>query len=370
MFNGNFKCRVTLLGALIYLLIFTSGCLFKDDNETGTAARKYDASARAAIDNIIDYGMQKYSIKGALVAVWDEGYETLLISKGKSDIASDTNVSITDSFRIASNTKMFTAMALLMLADQKKIDLDDKVSKYLPDVPHADSITIRQLANHTSGYHNFNDVASFGMAVMVNPIKKWTPMELINIVKDLPLDFTPGEKFSYSNTGYVILGLIVEKASSMSWENFITEKILRPLMMNQTYCATDPSMAGGHMNGYTVDGTSAVELAVDPSVAWSAGSIVSTISDMKKWLDALRQGTLISSAMQAEQRKWIAMEMGHYGFGVAMIMSKFIGHTGGFAGFNSFMFESLDGKKCLMVVHNVETGASETANNLYKYLGF
>lgn len=367
------KNRIYIISLSLLILALASGCFLSEDSTNSADEKKYDAATLAGINNIFEEVMQKESIPGILACVWNDGYETLLITKGKADTASGRDVKNNDSFRIASNTKMFTAMAVLMLADQKKIALDEKLSKYLPDIPHAEKVSIRQLADHTAGYHNYTAVNSFGLAVMANPLKKWTPQELIDVIKDKPLDFVPGEKYNYSNTGYIILGMLVEKVSGVKWENFITEKILKPLMMNDTYCPLDSNMSGEYMNGYVVEGTRAVQITVDPSVAWAAGSIVSNISDTKKWLEALRQGTLISPAMLAEQRKWIPTETGgtenSYGFGLMMSASQFIGHTGGILGYNSFMFISLDGRKCVIIIHNVQAGIDESSSKIIKYLG-
>ena len=363
----NAKTNLFMLRLLLFALVFAASGCFTDDTAV-CGVKKYDAAVLAEINRFVDDGMQKGSIPGALVAVWNDGYETLLIARGKANVATGRDVKITDAFRAASNTKMFTATAVLMLADQNKLALDDKLSKYLPEIPHASEVSIRQIANHSAGYHNFNEVSAFDQTITATPLKKWTPQELIDLVKDMPLDFTPGEKHSYSNTGYIILGMLIEKVSAMKWENFITEKIFKPLEMNSSFCSIDTNIAYEHMCGYTVEGTTPVETLVDPSGAWAAGSIVSTISDMKKWLDSLQRGTLLSSEMTAEQRKWIPAGSGSYGFGVVLAETHFIGHTGGFAGFNSMMFISLDAKKCIMVVHNVETNAGMTMGRIIRYL--
>ncbi len=363
--------RIIFLYFLLALTVTCTGCFLNDDSSGTFEVKKYGPAAIAAIENIAQNSMDKYSSTATLIAVWSEGYETLLISKGISDSASGRPVKITDSFRIASNTKMFVAMSILMLADRQKLLLDDKLSKYIPEIPHSERVSIRQLADHTSGYFNYTSNPSFAAAVMSNPLKKWTPEEIMGLVKDKPLDFVPGEKHSYSNTNYIILGMLVEKLSGVNWETFVTQNILKPLNMNDTYCPDGPSITGEHLHGYYTEGTRTVELAVDPSIAWASGSMVSTIFDMKKWLDALSAGTLISPSMLAEQRKYVPMSLdgtsGFYGFGI-MKENMYIGHTGSIPGYNSFVFISIDGKNAIIAVHNNSDGIDELGGSVMKYL--
>jgi len=353
----------------LFLLISNSGCFLNDDTAPFYNAKKYDAATLAAVNGIIDSSVAAGN-SCTLAGIWNEGYETLLIAKGASDIATGRAGKITDRFRIASNTKMFTAVGVLMLADRKKIALDDKLSKYLPEIPHSDRVTIRQVANHTAGYFNYSNSSEFGQAVLADKSKAWTPQEIMATIKDKPLDFEPGTKYKYSNTGYIILGLLIEKTSGIKWETFITEKILSPLGMSDTYCSNDIDITGDHINGYGYEGTAPVEIKLNPSTAWAAGCLVSTISDLKKWLDAIRQGALLSPEMQAEHKKWVAAESGNkYGFGLEFVLSNYMGHTGSYPGYYSFVFISLDGKKSVIIVHNIDADPSATAGKIIKYLG-
>lgn len=361
------------IAAFAALLIFSSGCL-EDDTTLSGPLKKYDAAVMAAINDTIDSQMSAGDIPGALVGIWEDGYETQLIAKGLADVASGRAAAVTDRFRIASNTKMFTAMALLILADQKKIGLDDKVSKYIDDLPHTGLVTIRQLANHTSGYYDYSSDPVFVASGSADMLRKWSPRELMEFIKGKPLDFTPGSNYHYSNTNYVMMGLIIETVTGMRWEDYITSKIISPLLMSETECPSGYAISGSHLKGYNVDGGATSEIVVDPSWGWAAGGIISTVTDMKKWLDALAGRSLISPAMQAEQLKRVAdpdsggtME---YGFGAMVIWSQFIGHTGVIPGYNSAAFISLDGKKAVVVVFNNEEGfyGASTAFKLAKML--
>ncbi|MFZ2960286.1 MAG: serine hydrolase domain-containing protein [Candidatus Ozemobacteraceae bacterium] len=362
-----------LLVSLLLCLFGAAGCLNNFDSaDDVTAGEKYSDATVTALSRIIDDNLLLASAPGSIVGIWQRGYEPLFLTNGKADIVSGRKPSAKDHFRMASNTKMFTATAILMLADEKKLSLDDKVAKYLPDIPYANEITIRQLANHTTGLFNYTESKAFGEVVVADPQKKWTPGELVDFAKNEPLAFTPGTKYSYSNTGYIILGMLVEKVSGIKWENFIAQRILAPLDLKDTYCPEDSKISGEYIKGYQPSsGTaSAVEVFIDPSLAWAAGSIITTLSDMKTWLDAVRNGTLLSPAMQAERKNWVQMSDpgNYYGFGLMNINDKFLGHTGGTPGYNSFAFTSFDSTKTIIVLVNVQAGATETATGIIQYL--
>ncbi len=358
----------------IFLLSFSTGCFTGDDSESALIAKKYDAPTMAAVNAIIDSQMASGDVPGALVGIWQDGYETQFISKGVADIVSARPPAPGDRFRIASNTKMFTAMALLILADQKKINLDDKVSKYINDYPHTGLVTIRQLANHSSGYFNYTEDPGFTAAAASNMSRRWTAREMLEYIKTRPLNFTPGAKHSYSNTNYLLMGLIIEAVTGLKWEDYIKSKIIDTLMLSDTYYPAGVSIAGSHLKGYNVENGFTAEIILDPSMGGAAGGFVSTLNDMKKWLDALAGHSLISPSMFAEQLKCISVPdsagTAEYGFGVLRIWSKFIGHTGVIPGYNSAAFISLDRKQAVVVVFNNEEGSrgADAAFKIAKYL--
>lgn len=364
--NGIF-----LLLSVIFLTALANGCMFDSDSGTAAALKKYDNAAIAVVNKIIENNMLKKNIPGALAGVWDEGYETLIVSKGKADIAANIDVNPNMRFRMASTCKMFTALSILILAGENKLSLDDKVSKYLPDLPHADKVTIRQLGNHTSGYFNYTSAPGIGVVVQ-DPLKVWTPQELMDLVKDKPLDFEPGTRYKYSNTGFIVLGMIIEKVSGKKFGEFIDEKIIKPLNMTDTTYPAAAAINGEHMNGYVINTgeTAPVEFLLAPSVAWAAGGTVSSLNDMKKFLDALAAGSLISPAMRLEQKKWVETDTAgtKYGFGIFFEKNNFIGHTGDTIGYNVSAFISLDSKKTVIVIHNLDDLAPATSNDLMKYL--
>lgn len=347
--------RTSMMVAFAILsLTLLAGCAIED----GGGYKNYDQSTIASISAILDRRMATATAPGAMVGIWEDGYETLLMAKGYADVAAKRPAVATDRFRIASNTKMFTAKAILLLADEGLLSLDDKVSKYLPSIANADQVTIRQLANHTSGYFNYTEDPGFAAAGAANPTRQWKPEEIFEYIKARPLEFTPGSTYKYSNTGYLLMGMIIEKVTGKKWTEYISSRITGQLSMLETTCPEGSAISGSYMKGYDVNNGVTSEVIVDPSMGWAAGGAVSTVPDMKKWLDGLAEGSLISNRMFTEQLKWVddpaSTGTVKYGFGLMCIKSKFIGHTGVIPGYNSAAFISFDKKKAIVVVFNNE----------------
>lgn len=372
-FRVSSKCLFALFSAAVFLTLST-GCFLNDGTDYAYNIKKYDAATLGEINAIIDSQMAAGSIPGAVIGIWQEGYETQFIAKGLADVAAVRAARVTDRFRIASNTKMFTGMALLILAGEKNISLDDKLSKYLTDVPHSDRVTIRQLATHSSGYPDYTFDKAFIAACAANPLRSWKPREMLEYIRNAPLEFEPGAGCHYSNTGYLLMGMLIEQLSGVSWEDYVTRRLIDPLGLSETLCPKDSSIPGSHLKGYNIENSLPVEIVVDPSFGWSAGAMISTVSDMKKWLDALASGSLLSPKMFAEQRKvWVTDPNStglQYGFGLMLVRSRFVGHTGVIPGYNSAAFISLDGKKAVIAVFNDEDGflGADTAFKIMKYL--
>jgi D-alanyl-D-alanine carboxypeptidase len=356
---------LSVLASLVF-----SGCVLNSDDSADTAVKLYGAESRAAIDKMIADGMAT-GVPGAAVGIWSEGYETLLIGRGKSDVALNRAVKPTDRFRIASITKTFTATAILMLADEKKLSLDDKISKYVTGITGGERVSIRDLGRHTGGVPDYTSSTAFMPALLANPLKVWTPEEQIGLIKDKPLEFDPGSKSGYSNSGFLILGMIVEKASGRKWSDFVNNRILKPLEMNDSYCPEDHTIKGEYAKGYLLSGTTPVEIVVHPSNAWAAGGIISTVGDLKKWLVALRTGALLTPSTAAERLNFVDSEEPglKYGFGLKKFDDRFIGHTGTYFGYNSVAVMTPEGKHMVVVLHNHDAEmALGTAKDLIRYV--
>jgi CubicO group peptidase (beta-lactamase class C family) len=258
----------------------------------------------------------------------------LLINKGYgfrnvADKVPNTEQSI---FQLGSITKQFTAAVILKLEEEKKLDVTDKISKYFPAFPKGDSISIQQLLTHTSGISNYTDDANF----MANEITKHKTMEeMMALFKDKPLDFSPGTGWNYSNSGYSMLGYIIEKASGMPYTAAVRKYIFTPLRM--TYSGFD--FAGlkdaNKTTGYfKIDNTNAaLAPIVDSTVSFSAGAIYSTTGDLYLWHQALEQNKVLSKTQQEKAYTPVKNNYG-YGWGIDSINGKRrVGHGGGIPGF-------------------------------------
>src|SRR5262249_21654184 len=186
----------------------------------------------AALAEAIRTSMQRASIPGVIVGVWREGQPPYVRAFGVRDTASGEPMATDLSVRIGSNTKAFVVTAILILADQGKLGLDDPIDRYVKGVPSGDRITLRQLAQMRSGLYNYADDTVKDLPQQ--PFRKWTPQELLEVAFRHPLVFPPGSAFDYCNTNTVLLGLVVEKVSGQSLASFIEQNILKPEGLTHT----------------------------------------------------------------------------------------------------------------------------------------
>jgi CubicO group peptidase (beta-lactamase class C family) len=190
-------------------------------------------------------------------------------------------------FRLGSVTKQFTAMAVLMLASHGFLKTTDPVCDYVDTCPDGwDAITIEHLLSHSSGIANFTEQPGF------DPMKAATPADTVASVGDIPLGFKPGASFAYSNTGYVLLGMVVERSSGLDYETFLEQRIFEPLgMADSGYEHGDtPGLAVGYASEFEPSG------ALDMSVPYAAGGLYSTVLDLQRWVDALDAHALVDAA--------------------------------------------------------------------------
>lgn len=217
-------------------------------------------------------------------------------------------------FRIGSISKQFTALLIIKLAEDGKLKIDVPISTYLQEFPkETGKITIQQLLTHSSGIANYTDDPSFFKEKMRNP---YTPEEFVSTFSSLPLEFTPGEKFKYSNSGYFLLGFIIEKVSGKSYENFLQEIILTPLKMENTGYDHTETVLKNRASGYDKKGKNILNTKyIDMSIPYAAGSLYSTVEDMYLWDQALYTTQLLSQkSMESLFAPHIKAWGGFYGY--------------------------------------------------------
>ncbi|WP_208111670.1 serine hydrolase domain-containing protein [Sunxiuqinia elliptica] len=255
------------------------------------AHEAYSQTFEAKVDSILQDKFQAYAT-GAVFLVAQDGSPAYRKALGKANIELDVDMNPESVFKIGSMTKQFTAVAILMLAENEKLSLDDDITQFIPDYPtHGESITIHQLLTHTSGIKNFTEMKS----IMTIAQKDLSPKELIDFFKDEPMVFKPGEEFKYSNSSYVILGYIIELVSGMSYEDFIEKNIFQKLGMNDSRYATDREIVQNRAYGYQQTNDGYVNKRhISFNITYSAGSLMSTVDDLLKWQEALNSNELLS----------------------------------------------------------------------------
>lgn len=338
------RLQNVVLGILLFL--FSSSLKAGEDYEK-------------AIDHWCDSILANTKLPGMIVGVWAPGKVEYVKAKGKSDIANGTAMDLSYKFRIGSVTKTFVVTVLLQLVDEGKVKIDDSISKYFPDYPNGTNITVRMLANMTSGIYNFTESAAFDDSITNHPNKKWTPEEELYFAVQNKPDFEPGNGWHYSNSNYILLGEIIEKITGITIENEINNRIIIPLgLKNTTFPHDGFGIPEPFSRGYMTDSTGKLldytEYA-DISWAWAAGAMISDLEDMKIWAEALVTGKMISPESQKERLKWVnvANTPAKYGLGIFTIQG-FTGHDGGLPGYTNYTMYDPIHKATIIVFYNTQ----------------
>jgi CubicO group peptidase (beta-lactamase class C family) len=267
------------------------------------------------IDSLIQSEFKDANGPGGVFLIAKKGKSVYEKAFGMANLELDAKLNINSIFQIGSMTKQFTAIAILMLEEQGKLKTSDPVSKYIPSYPNGDKITIHHLLTHTSGIKDFTK-----MKVLQDIAQKeMTPEQMVNFFKNEPVDFAPGEKFEYNNSGYVVLGYIIELVSGETYEDFIKKNIFDKAGMTNSYYASDRKIVKNRAFGYHKKSTGYVnKTVINFSVPFSSGSLMSTLDDMLKWQNALNQNLLLSSQEEAKAFTKYKLNNGQeieYGYG-------------------------------------------------------
>jgi CubicO group peptidase (beta-lactamase class C family) len=280
-------------------------------------------------------------------------------ARGEADVVADVPLKPGDPFRIGSVTKQFAAAGLLKLVDAGKVSLDDPLSKYLPDYPGAANITIDQLLNHTSGIRSYTGIPG----VMDGPIQRdLTTAQLVDFFKNEKPDFAPGEAWGYNNSGYVLVGAVIEVVSGQPWHQYLEQVLFKPLGMKDTGYGADPDVIAGQVKGYVMEGEVAVPpLLISMTQPHAAGALVSTVDDLARWNRALHEGQVLKPATYARMTTPAGKAQdGDYGYGIGTFTVRgapALGHGGGIPGFNAYLTYLQGPDITVAVLQNNETPA-------------
>ena len=323
----------------------------------GAGEQNDDAALKARLEQIASSYTPNDAFMGTVLVT--EG-DRVLLDKGYGMASLEWQVQNTPEakFRLGSLTKQFTATLVLLLQQDGKLNVNDPVSKYLPDAPKTwEKITLANLLGHTSGIPNFTSFKEFGAWSM----SAHTPEEEIAFFRDKPLDFEPGSKFAYSNSNFIVLGVVIEKVSGKKYGDLLRERIFDPLGMKDTGLDNDELVLPKRAEGYR-PGPHGVEVARSESmtIPWSAGALYSTTGDLLKWEHGLFGGKVLNPD---SLKQMTTPGKGDYGFGV-FIQTKdgvrVVSHGGGIEGFNTQLEYAPEKQIAVVVLSNVNGGAPDS----------
>jgi D-alanyl-D-alanine carboxypeptidase len=361
--------RAALTAALAGALLATGPTAF-------AAGRTHDGG-HAGVQSVLDLAVSEAGLPGAVAQV-ENGGSTWFGQAGTADLNTGRTLAPQDRFRIGSTTKTFVSTLLLQLEAQHRLSLDDSVEHWLPGLVDGNGydgsrITIRQLLNHTSGIANFADGQLqqdefVGLPFLQHRFDSFTPRQLVELATANKPDFAPGTGWKYSDTNYVLAGMIVEQVTGQSLAQELNERIIEPLHLKSTYEPTgdDTGIHGPHGRFYSKlmvpgDSTPFYDVTdLNPSWGYGSGDIISTTGDLNTFFRALLEGRLLPPAQQGEMfttvdpgKNWIAKA--HYGLGVASIdlsCGAVWGMGGAIDGSWSYTFGSRDGRHMLSTETN------------------
>lgn len=311
-----------------------------------------------ALQKIVDAGLGSTATPGALVGVWYPGRGDWTHAAGIRDVTTALPVTLDDHVRIASNTKTFVATVVLQLVDEGALSLEDPLESHLSGIPNGAEITLRQVLGMTAGMYDFVSDQTLLDAYIDDPLMYFQPEDALEIVRRSAPVFTPGERVEYCNSNYVLLGLIVEQVTGLPIATAIEERILSPLGLTGTSFPSTSDMPTPYMRGYD-EGEAGAQLRdvtrSTPGVPWASGAMISTLADLKIWVEALATGVLISPEMQIERLRFgsIASGVVSLGYGLGLLsLNGLIGHNGGIFGFSSWVMYEPDSGASVVVVTN------------------
>jgi D-alanyl-D-alanine carboxypeptidase len=344
--RGRRPAVITFLGALLALAALSAA-------PAAAATRKDDAAkVRRAAAQVVAAGVP------GVVAFVRDGRKTLQVAAGRARIKPRQPMRVSDRFRIASLTKTYVAAVVAQLAGEGKLTFEDTVERWLPGViPNGKNITLRQLLSHRSGLFDYpEDPQLFAPYLNGDFAHTWTPDQLLALANAHPPLFAPGARTSYSNTNYVVLGLVIGAVTGRPVQTELDERIFKPLKLDSTFYAIEQRIPGRHAHGYFLPepNTRQDTTEISPTHAGAGGSIVSNAPDVARFYRALFSGRLVRPDLVRDMQ---TMTDG-YGLGVHPSPSPCglrYGHDGAIPGYISVAMNTRNGQRQLVLLANSHT---------------
>ena len=328
---------------------------------TGTTAPTYAGQLQSALDRL----REARSIPGMVATVIFPDGSQWNGASGNAQLDPDEAATADTPFVVGSITKTFIAALVMQLAEEGALSLDDGLENWLPDYPRAGQITLRHLLSHTSGVFNYFDHRRYTSRVFGSPRHVWTPQDILDEFDGVPY-FPPGTGYHYSNTNFVLLGMVIEEATSSSLADELGRRFFAPLGLANTFFQYEEPAPSWAAHGYLVttaltrqisDGTDYRPTTSSATVAWGAGNICATASDIARWGRTLHGGALLSPESLAEMQDFSAnvYSNGAYGLGTRTRTFngwRMFGHTGSLRGFQGAMWHYPVVGLTVVVLHN------------------
>lgn len=358
-----------------------SGCSSNSDSDPN-----FNPAVAAQLQNVLDTVIAEYRIPGAVLGVQRSDGSYWYGSSGTANLSSPVNMTTDLILKVGSISKTFVATVVLQLTESRNgsiLKLTQTLGQWMPairnlsDVPDNwsvpagwESMTLWQLLNHTTGIIEYNYDPDFRNNYYLPATPHvWQPYQLVDISAKYPLAFTPGTQWLYSNTDYILLGMIVEAATGVSIEDQVQQRVIAPLWMTNTYFPVTPQFPDPHAQGYHDQNNNGYlesfenVTSLDPSYSWAAGAIVTTIKDLLNWSIVLARGDLLEPKTQMERMTWFppnSPPLTGYGLGLSNEQG-YIGHIGDILGYQAII-EYYEGNAIAVLINGEPP--SQVAGNL------
>ncbi len=293
------------------------------------------------VEAVVMKRMAEPGAVGLSVAVGLGGEVAFARGFGQADLEFDVPADADTLFRIGSVTKQFTAAAIVKLHEQGKLHIDADLTEYVPEYATGKTVTLRHLLTHTGGVPSYTDLGPSWLEIVSREL---THEQMLALFKDRPLDFAPGERWRYSNSGYYLLGMIVERASGLGYGEYLSKTFFEPLGLAHTRYDSNAEIVKNRAQGYRFEnGVPRNDALIGMSQPGGAGGLISTAQDLVRWQIALSSGKVVARESYEEMTMPFLLDDGHettYGFGLALGElqgHRRIWHSGGIFGFNSIL---------------------------------
>jgi D-alanyl-D-alanine carboxypeptidase len=331
--------------------------------------RPFPPADQDAFAAIVRREMAAQGLPGAIVGAWVPGRGGYRRAFGRADLRTNAPIGAADHVRIAGITQTFTATAALQLVDEGRLSLEDRLSKYVPGIPNGNAITLRQLLGMTAGVYDYTADPEFARRLQANPLMAFGPRDALAIIRRHRPSSPPGQRVQFSDSNYVLAGLVVEKVARQPVGAVIQQRILRPLALRGTSYPTTLAIPAPFPRGYLAGADGKVApvdvTALNPNVLGAAGAMISTLDDLRVWAHALATGTLLEPGTQAQRLRLTPIPnpggpSTGYGLGI-LGFAGFLGHTGAIRGYNTAMLYLPSARATIVVAVNRSSDASQGA---------